>query len=69
MIQVANPHSCEPYDLRHIIIMVCCILVHKCNNFALSPLGFRFRAFQGLFRVSCTLRVWIPLKLTHGDTL
>jgi hypothetical protein len=44
---VANLHNCEPYDLRHLIIMVFCTLVQKCTNFALSPLGFRFRAFQG----------------------
>jgi hypothetical protein len=65
-IQVANPHSCEPYDLRHLIIMVCCILVHKCTNFALSPLGFNSRV---LFEVFDTSRVWISHKSIQGDIL
>jgi hypothetical protein len=35
----------------------------------ITPYGFNLGFSRGLFRVSGTSRVWMPLKSIHGDIL
>jgi hypothetical protein len=41
----------------------------QCAKFTYNPLGFLFGVFSGLFRVSGTSRVSMPLKSINGDIL
>jgi hypothetical protein len=39
------------------------------QNLHITPLGFQFGVFSGLFRVSGTSRVSMSLRFIHGDIL
>jgi hypothetical protein len=66
---VANPHTCEPHELRCPNFMVFALKSKSVLILHLAPYGFSLGFSRVLFMVFGALRVWISLKFIVGGIL